>query len=121
MAYLFNQLGILSYPAGTDEDALFEVALEAGAEDVINNDDGSIDVTTTPESFMNVKQSLADKKYVPEAADITMLASTSQSLDLDGAKSMIKLLDMLEDLDDTQKVYSNADIPEDIMAELEQG
>lgn len=118
VAYLFRHIGQLSYPAGTDEDALMEAALEAGADDVVSNDDGSLDVITTPDDFTEVKQALIDRGHAPESAEVTMWASTTQSLDLDGARTMIKLLDMLEDLDDTQKVYSNADIPDDIMAQL---
>jgi len=119
VAYLFSKVGLISYPPGTDEDPLMEAALDAGAEDIIANEDGSIDVITTPEEFMDVKTRLAEKNQTPYSAEITMQAATNQTLDLDGAQTMLRLLDMLEDLDDVQKVYSNADIPDDVLAELQ--
>lgn len=118
VAYLFNKIGLLSYPAGTDEDVLMEAALEAGAEDVVTNDDGSIDVITPPDNFLDVKDGLIAAGHTPENAEITMRADTSTTLDIDGAQTMLKLLDMLEDLDDVQRVYSNADIPDDVLAQL---
>ena len=119
VAYLFNKVGLISYPVGTDEDALMEAALEAGAEDIITNDDGSIDVITSPDEFMDIKEILVKGRHSPESAEITMQASTNSTLDIEAAQTMIRLLDMLEDLDDVQKVYSNADIPEDVLAELQ--
>lgn len=119
VAYLFNKVGLISYPVGTDEDALMEAALEAGAEDIITNDDGSIDVITSPDEFMDIKEKLVKGSHSPESAEITMQASTNSTLDIEAAQTMIRLLDMLEDLDDVQKVYSNADIPEDVLAELQ--
>ncbi len=118
VAYLFSKVGQLSYPAGIEEEALMEAALEAGAEDVINNDDGSIDILTDPDSFLDVKESLVKAGHSPESAEITMRASTSTTLDTDGAQTMIRLLEMLEDLDDVQKVYSNADIPDEVLDAL---
>ncbi|NIN36375.1 MAG: YebC/PmpR family DNA-binding transcriptional regulator [Gammaproteobacteria bacterium] len=119
VAYLFNKVGLISYPVGTDEDALMEAALEAGAEDIITNDDGSIDVITSPDEFMDIKEKLVKGSHSPETAEITMQASTNLTLDIEAAQIMIHLLDMLEDLDDVQKVYSNADIPEDVLAGLQ--
>ena len=119
VAYLFNKVGLISYPVGTDEDALMEAALEAGAEDIITNDDGSIDVITSPDEFMDIKEKLVKVNHSPESAEITMQASTNSTLDTEAAQTMVRLLDMLEDLDDVQKVYSNADIPEDVLAELQ--
>ncbi|MEQ8288382.1 MAG: YebC/PmpR family DNA-binding transcriptional regulator [Gammaproteobacteria bacterium] len=118
VAYLFDKVGLLSYPSGTSEDKLMEAALEAGVEDIITNEDGSIDVITEPDNFMDVKEALLAAKQKPESAEITMRAQTSSALDLDGAQTMLKLLDMLEDLDDVQKVYSNADIADDILEQL---
>ncbi len=118
VAYLFDKVGLISYPSGTDEDSLMEAALEAGAEDVVTNDDGSLDVITAPDDFVDVKDALVAAKQTPENAEITMRAQTSSALDLDGAQTMLKLLDMLEDLDDVQKVYSNADIADDIIEQL---
>lgn len=118
VAYLFSKAGIISYPAGSDENALMEAALEAGAEDVVNNDDSSIDIVTGTEDFIDVKQALIEAGHKPESSELTMQASTTTTLDLATAESMVRLLDMLEDLDDVQKVYSNADIPDDILAQI---
>jgi YebC/PmpR family DNA-binding regulatory protein len=118
VAYLFSNLGQISYPVGTDEDTLMEAALDSGAEDVVVNDDGSIDVLTTPDSFIEVRDALV-KNFEPDNAEVTMRPSTSVSLDVDEAQKMIRLLDMLEDLDDVQQVYSNADITEETLAQLD--
>ena len=118
VAYLFTKTGIISFPAGADEDKIMEAALEAGAEDVVSNDDGSIDVLTTPESFGEVKDALDSADLTAENAEVTMQASTSVSLEAKEAGTMIKLIDMLEDLDDVQNVYSNADISDDVLAEI---
>jgi transcriptional/translational regulatory protein YebC/TACO1 len=90
-----------------------EAALEGGAEDVLNNDDGSIEVLTTPESFSQVKAAVKSAELEPALAEVTMRASTSAELDGDDAAKMARLLDILEDLDDTQNVYSNADIADE--------
>ena len=119
VAYLFSKVGLISYPNGSDEEALMEAALEAGADDIINNDDGTIDIITKPDRFMDVKEALVKASHDPESAEITMRAATTSPLDLEGAESMIKLLDMLEELDDVQKVYSNADIPDDVLSQIE--
>lgn len=118
VAYLFTKAGIISYPAGVDEDRLMEVALEAGAEDVVANDDNSVDVLTEPERFEAVRDALAGAGFPPEAAEVTQRASTSVALDQADAEKMIRLLERLEDLDDVQNVYSNADISEEILARI---
>src|SRR5690606_9978445 len=118
VSFLFTKQGVLSFPAGKDEDAIMEAALEAGADDVVTNEDGSIDVLTSPDEFMNVKEAMQAAGLVPEHAEVTMRASTSVVLDAENAVKMMKLLDMLEDLDDVQNVYSNADIPDEILAQV---
>ena len=118
VAYLFEKRGVLSYPAGADEDAIMDAALEAGAEDVVTNDDTSIDVYTTPEGYSDVKQVMIDKGLEPESGQVTFEASTSVGLDLDGAEKLLRLVDAMEDLDDVQEVYSNADIPDQVMEQL---
>jgi YebC/PmpR family DNA-binding regulatory protein len=118
VAYLFNHVGLLSYPAGADEDQLMEAALEAGAEDVVSNDDGSIDVLSSPADFATLREAMVAAGLEPELAEVTQRASTDAKLGADEAASMIKLLDMLEELDDVQNVYSNADISEDVLASL---
>lgn len=118
VAYLFEKIGLLTYPIGSDEEQLMEVALEVGARDVIRNDDDSIDIITAPEDFESVKIAMEKANLMPEQAEITMQASTDVALDVDGAQKMVRLLDMLEDLDDVQKVYSNADISDNVMSQL---
>jgi len=118
VAYLFTKTGIISYAEGVDEDALMEAALEAGANDVITNDDGSIDVMTSPEEYLAVKSALVAAGFEPDNAEVTMQASTNTELDADDAEKMLRLIDRLEDLDDVQNVYSNADISEDIIAQF---
>ena len=118
VGYLFSKLGVLSFPVGSDEEAIMEAALEAGAQDVVTNDDGSIDVLTDPTAFGCVKDVLLGAKLLPERSEVTMRASTGAVLDAESAASMVKLLDTLEDLDDVQQVYSNADISEEILAQL---
>jgi YebC/PmpR family DNA-binding regulatory protein len=118
VAYLFSKTGIISYPAGVDEDRVMEAALEAGADDIVSNDDGSIDVLVAPEQFEAVRDTLVNAGLAPESAEVTMRASTSVALDKDDAEKMIRLLERLEDLDDVQNVYSNADISEEILAQI---
>ncbi len=116
--YLFNKVGQLLFPAGVNEDTVMEAAIESGAEDVIVEDDGSIEVLTEPDDFEQVRDGLVDAGLEAETAQITMRASTNASLEAKEAGSMIKLLEMLEDLDDVQEVYSNADISEDVLAQI---
>ncbi|MDH5217791.1 MAG: YebC/PmpR family DNA-binding transcriptional regulator [Gammaproteobacteria bacterium] len=118
VAYLFSKVGVISFESGVEEDTVMEAALEAGAEDVVTNDDGSIDVMTTPDGFGAVKDALDSVGLAAVNAEVTMQASTSVDLDAGKAQSMLKMLDMLEDLDDVQNVHSNADISEEIMAQL---
>jgi YebC/PmpR family DNA-binding regulatory protein len=118
VSYLFEKLGVLSFPSGSDEEQIMEVALEAGAQDVVRNEDETIDVLTPPEEFYNVKEAMTNAKLIATEAEVTMRASNNITLDLDNAQKMLNLLDRLEDLDDVQQVYSNADISDDILAKL---
>ena len=118
VAYLFSKIGLLTYPKGSDEDAIMEAALEAGAVDVVTNDDGTIDVTIPFESFLAVKEAMIDAGLTPDHSDMMMAASTSVDLDLESAQKVVKLVDALEDLDDVQKVHTNADFSEEVMAQL---
>ncbi len=119
VAYLFTKQGMLSYAPGSDEERIMEVALEAGAEDISSHDDGSIDVITTPDSFIDVKAAMAAAGLVPEHADVTMNPSLTVSLELEDAQKVMALIDMLEELDDVQNVYSNADFSDEVMAQLD--
>lgn len=118
VAYLFTKLGQISFSSGSDEDRILEAALEAGADDIVNNEDGSIDVLTAVERFTEVRDALRAMKLKPEQAEVTMRASTSVRLTLDDAQSMVKLLETLEDHDDVQQVYSNADISDEILDQI---
>ena len=120
VSYLFSKIGILSYPAGSDEDAIMEAALDAGAEDVETNEDGSIDVITTAENFMDIKDAMVAAGFDPEVAEVTMKASTSIDLSLEDAQKVMRMVDMLEDLDDVQNVYSNAEFSDEVMEQLSQ-
>ncbi|MCS6234225.1 YebC/PmpR family DNA-binding transcriptional regulator [Shewanella baltica] len=118
VSYLFTKRGVLSYAPGTDEDALMEAALEAGAEDIVSYDDGAIDVFTDPVDFYMVKDALDKARFVADNAEIAMIASTKAELDLATAEKFMRLIDTLEDHDDVQEVYHNAEISDDVMASL---
>lgn len=119
VAYLFKEQGILEYPAGSDESKIFEQALEAGAEDVITNDDGSVDVVTAADKFMQVKTQMEKIGLKPQNAELTRNATIKVPLtDREAAEKMLRLVDTLEELDDVQEVYSNADIPDEILQKL---
>ena len=119
VSYLFNKVGLLSFPAGVDEDVVMEAAIDAGAEDVVVNEDGSIDVLTDPDDFEAVRDALREAGKAFELAEVTMRASVSATLGEKEASSMMKLLEKLEDLEDVQQVYSNAEIPDEILASLQ--
>ena len=116
--YLFNHVGQIMFPPGSDEDTIMEAAIDAGAEDVIVDDDQSIEVLTDPAEFEAVRDKIVAAGLEPENAELTMRASTNAELDVKSAASMIKLLEMLDDLDDVQQVYSNADISEEILEQI---
>lgn len=118
VAYLFTRTGQISFAPGADEEQIMEAALEAGAEDVVTNDDESIDVMTAWEDFGAVKEAIVAAGLEPDNAEITMLASTTVPLDKDGAEKALALIDSLEDLDDVQNVYTNADISLEVMEQL---
>jgi len=117
VSYMFSKQGYISFASG-DEDAIMEVAIEFGADDVITNDDGSIDVMTAPDDFFSVKDALIANNLNPEHSQITMEPTNRIELNLEDAEKFMKLIDRLEDLDDTQDVYHNADISDEVMAQL---
>jgi YebC/PmpR family DNA-binding regulatory protein len=108
VAFVFKHCGQLVFAPGTDENKLLEAALDAGADDVVDNDDGSIEVITPPNDFVAVKDALARAGLKPEFAEVTIKPSTEVVLTGDDAARMQKLLDALESLDDVQAVYTNA-------------
>lgn len=119
VAYMFNKQGIISYASGVDEDAIMEAALESGADDVVMNDDGSIDVMTSPEDYLNVKEAMLAAGFESENSEVTMQADNLMELDVKDAEKVLRLIDVLEDLDDVQNVYSNADVSDEVLAQLE--
>ena len=110
VVFQFKHCGQLFFAPGTNEDQVMEVALDAGAEDVITDDDGAIEVLTDPAAFEAVKNALEAAGLTPEVAEVTMRAENSIALSGEEAVKMQKLLDMLEDQDDVQNVYHNAEL-----------
>jgi YebC/PmpR family DNA-binding regulatory protein len=119
VAYLFTKKGQVIFAPGINENELIEIALEAGADDIIHHEDGSFDVLTSPENYEQVHNALVSAGLKPEESDINMIAANQIQLNKENAEKMLKLLEILEELDDVQNVYSNADITEEIMAEIE--
>lgn len=118
VAYLFAKKGQISFAPGKDEEQVLEQALEAGADDVLSHDDGSIDVLTSFEQFGAVKDHLDSVELIADNAEVTMLPETTTALDLEGAEKTLRLVDALEDLDDVQNVYTNADISAEVYEQL---
>tara|TARA_B110000858_G_C17805019_1_gene477495 strand:- start:3145 stop:3888 length:744 start_codon:yes stop_codon:yes gene_type:complete len=118
VAYLFEQTGIISFPEGSDEEKIMELALDAGAHDIVTNEDGSIDAMTTLETFGAVQDALTAAGLEAASAEMTMLASTEADLDLSSAETLLKLIDLMEELDDVQNVYHNANISDEVAAQL---
>ncbi|MCF1429063.1 MAG: YebC/PmpR family DNA-binding transcriptional regulator [Shewanella sp.] len=119
VSYMFTQRGVISFDDNIDEDAIMEAALEAGAEDVIAHEDGSVDVYSTPEEFGSIKDALDSAGFTAINAEVTMVPDNKALLDADTAPKFLRLIDTLEDYDDVQEVYHNADIPDEIMDTLE--
>lgn len=118
VAYLFNKKGIISFAEGADEDAIMEVALEAGAEDIVTNEDGSVDVFTSPEDYAAVKDAVDAAGIEVRSAEVTMHPDTTVSLELEDAQKALAMIEAFEDLDDVQQVYTNADFSDEVMAQL---
>jgi YebC/PmpR family DNA-binding regulatory protein len=116
VAYLFNHVGQLFYPPGCSEERVMEAAIEAGAEDVLIDDDGSIEVLTDPADYEDVRAAMVKVGLEPDEGQLTMRASTSTSVEGDDALATVRMLEMLEDLDDVQEVYSNAELSADALA-----
>jgi len=107
VAYLFKRTGLICFAPKSDENKIMQIALDSGAEDVVTNDDGSIEVLTTPEDFSKVKAAIEAAKLIPEVAEVTMIAGTRITLNEENIEKVMKLIDALDELDDVQHVYSN--------------
>lgn len=115
VAYLFKQQGLICFSPGSDEDKIMQISLDAGAEDIVNNDDGSIEVITIPENFTKVKGAIEKSGLKASASEVSMLPSMQVTLDKEASLKVMGLVDDLEVLDDVQNVYSNADISSEIL------
>lgn len=118
VSYLFSKVGQFVFPEGSDEDKIMEVALEAGALDVTNEDSGELSVTCAQEDFGKLMDAFNSSALKPTSAEVTMVAATYIEADDTQAPTIIKMLEMLEDLDDVQEVYSNVDISDEVAAKL---
>ena len=118
VSYLFNIVGLLTYPPGTDEERLMQVALEAGAEDVVPNADTSVEVLADPLEFATVRAVLTHQGFAPATAEVTRRAATSLELTGEEAEAMVQLLEALERLEDVRDVYSNVEISDEVLARL---
>lgn len=120
VGYLFTKKGVISFAQDEDgkmpidEEQAMEIGLEAGADDIVTNDDGSIDVYTAPEAFADVVEAFEAKGIKPTNAEVSMVPSTEAELDADNAAKCMRMIDALEDLDDVQNVYHNASLPDDV-------
>jgi YebC/PmpR family DNA-binding regulatory protein len=110
VAYLFQKKGQMTFAPGSNEENITELALETSAEDVVVNEDGSLDVFTTPEDFSAIKQAFLDHQLIPGYAEVTLVPNTYVDLSEENSEKMTRLIDMLEDLDDVQNVYSNTNL-----------
>ena len=113
VAYLFTRQGVINFAPGADEEALMDVALEAGAEDIEGDEDGAITVTTPWENLNAVVRQLIEAGYEPDHSEVTMVASTTSPCETEQARKVLTLIDALEDLDDVQEVYSNGEFPDE--------
>lgn len=114
VAYLFNKKGVISYAPGQDEDQVMEAALEAGAEDVVSYDDGTIDIFTAWEDMGTVRDAMEAAGFKADTAEVTMIPSTKAEMDAETAPKLLRLIDMLEDCDDVQEVYHNGEISDEV-------
>jgi len=117
--YMFQKLGVINLSNELDEDGLMDAALEAGADDVLTHDDGSFEVLTQPDDFMLIRDALFNAGFPHEHAEVTLRADNLSPVSAKDAEKILRLLDVLEDLDDVQNVYSNADFPDEALQEAE--
>jgi YebC/PmpR family DNA-binding regulatory protein len=116
VAYLFKKVGVIGFPPGTNEDAVMEAALDAGAEDIMTDADGAIEVLTALDSLQAVREKLERVGLMPAGAELTERPATAVPVEGDDAERLLKLLEALEDLDDAQNVHTNAEFPDTVLA-----
>jgi YebC/PmpR family DNA-binding regulatory protein len=118
VAFMFNRIGLLTYPQGSDEDAIMEAALEAGADDVGPGDDGCIEVITTFEDFLSVKDVMIKAGFEPRQAEVIEKPTTTTDVSFDDAEKIMRMIDALEELDDVQDVHTNTDFSDEVLEQL---
>lgn len=118
VAYLFKEVGLMTYPPGVDEQRLEDLALEAGAEDVERQPDGSVEVVTDPRELESIRARLRAAGFTPEEALVTQRAAIDAPLEGAAAHAMVSLIDSLENLEDVQSIYSNAQVPDEVLARV---
>ncbi|KTD19499.1 YebC/PmpR family DNA-binding transcriptional regulator [Legionella israelensis] len=119
VAYLFNKKGEILLEKGPTEEDVMEIALDAGAEDISAEENGQVEITTSADKYHEVLQALQKTGIVVEQSQLSMQADTRVTLDTETAQSLMKLIDILEDLDDVQEVHSNAEIPDELWESME--
>ncbi len=119
VAYIFEKKGIIIFSSPQDEDTLIEAAIEAGAVDAITHDDQSMEIMTEADDLVTVKETLIAAELLPDHAEVTLVASNQIHVNFDQAQTLLKLSDVLDDLDDVQNVYTNADISEEVLEQLQ--
>ena len=120
VAFMFNHEGVITFAPGADEEVIMEAALEAGAEDVVTNDDGSVEVITEPNAFADVVEAIESTGLEPTNSEVTYRPANMSELDDKKAESMMKMIDKLEELDDVQEVYTNAEFSDAFMASIQE-
>ncbi|HVP35313.1 MAG TPA: YebC/PmpR family DNA-binding transcriptional regulator [Steroidobacteraceae bacterium] len=118
VGYLFNTVGLMTYPPGTDEERLMQVALEAGAEDVVPTGDRSMEVLADPSELETVRAVLTHRGFAPQSAEVTQRAATALALSGESAERMVQLLVTLQGLDEVRDVYSNVEIADEVLGGL---
>ncbi|MBU1628522.1 MAG: YebC/PmpR family DNA-binding transcriptional regulator, partial [Gammaproteobacteria bacterium] len=119
VSYLFRDVGVITFAPGGEEDKIMEIALNHNAEDVVVNEDGSIEVITTAEDFASTKQALEEAELTIADAELTLLSSVTVPLDVETAEKLMRMVDAFEDLDDVQSVHHNAELSDAIMEQLQ--
>ncbi|MBV1905199.1 MAG: YebC/PmpR family DNA-binding transcriptional regulator [Pseudomonadales bacterium] len=117
VAYLFKQQGLIHFAPGADEETIMDIVLDAGAEDIVSDEDGSVEVITSKEHYLAVVDALSSAGFEADHAELTMVPATMVALDAENAEKVIRLIDAMEELDDVQNVYSNAEFPDSLYGE----
>jgi len=114
VAYMFQKLGVVIMPEGTDEEQVMDIVLDAGAEDIVTHDDGTVEITSPGSELSGIVAALDGAGMIPESSEVVMKADNEIALGDEDAQKVMKLIDVLEELDDVQEVFSNADFPESV-------